>query len=218
MKKIVVLTCVLLMTIAGTAIAQVTNAEQHANELLKKASSKIKGYSSMEVDFSYVMENTQMRINETMNGKVLSKGDKYRMTVGDNIFISDGKNVWNYIDELDEIHINTVENSEGGLSPTALLNDFATQFKAKFVKQETHKGKLVDIIDLVPNSPQSFFKYRIALDAKDQTLIYTTAYDRHGGTYTYTIESLKPNPSIPDSRFVFNRNDFPANADVIDMR
>jgi outer membrane lipoprotein carrier protein len=153
-----------------------------------------------------------------MKGKVLAKGDKYRMTIGDNTFISDGKNVWNYIDELDEIHINTVENSEGGLSPTALLNDFATQFKSKFIKQETYKGKLVDIIDLVPNGPQSFFKYRIALDAKDQSLVYTTAYDRHGGTYTYAIESLKPNVTIPDSRFVFNRNDFPATADVIDMR
>jgi outer membrane lipoprotein carrier protein len=218
MKKLIVLTCLMIITIAGAANAQERNAEQHANDLLKKASNKIKGYASMEVDFSYTMENSQMNINESMRGKVLAKGDKYRMTIGDNVFISDGRTVWNYIDDLDEIHINTVENSEGGLSPTALLSDFEKQFNAKFIKQETYKGKLVDIIDLVPNAPQSFFKYRLALDTRDQSLIYTTAYDRHGGTYTYTIETLKPNPNLPDSRFVFNRNEFPATVDVIDMR
>jgi outer membrane lipoprotein-sorting protein len=49
-------------------------------------------------------------------------------------------------------------------------------------------------------------------------LVYTTAYDRHGGTYTYTIDTMRTNINIPDSRFVFNRTEFPATADVIDMR
>jgi outer membrane lipoprotein carrier protein len=218
MKKMILSASAMIMMVAAVATAQVTNAEQQANELLRKASAKIKAYNTMEVDFSYIMENPQMSIKETMRGKVQAKGDKYRMTVGDNVFISDGRNVWNFIDDLDEIHINTVENSEGGLSPTALLNDFATQYKARFIKQETVNGKLADIIDLVPNAPQSFFKYRVALDARDQSMIYTTAYDRHGGTYTYTIETMKTNQPIPDSRFVFNRNEFPASVEVIDMR
>jgi outer membrane lipoprotein-sorting protein len=216
MKRIILITAAVLMsmTMAGAQTA----AEQKAADLLKKASTKIKAFTTMEVDFTYVMENTQMGIKETMNGKVFSKGDKYRMTVGDNVFISDGKSVWNYIDDLSEIHINTIENTEGGLSPTALLNDFETQYQAKFIKQETHNGKLVDIIDLVPNAPQSFFKYRMALEASNQNLIYTTAFDRHGGTYTYTIVTLKPNLPVAENKFQFNRSDFPASADVIDMR
>jgi outer membrane lipoprotein carrier protein len=216
MKKIILISAAIFLSIT-MAIAQ-TPAEQKAADLLKKASAKIKAFTTMEVDFRYVMENTDIGITEDMKGKVFSKGDKYHMTVGDNIFISDGKSVWNYIDDLSEIHINTIENTEGGLSPTALLTDFETQYDSKFIKQETHNGKLVDIIDLVPNTPQSFFKYRMALDAKDQSLIFTTAYDRHGGTYTYTIETLKSNQPIPDTKFQYNRSEFPASADVIDMR
>jgi outer membrane lipoprotein-sorting protein len=220
MKKLLSLTLTLFLT-ATLAVAQTaheTASEQKANELLKKASEKIKGYSSMEVDFSYVMENTDANIKETMNGKIFSKGDKYHMSVGDNIFISDGKNVWNFIEELYEIHINTIENTEGGLTPTALLSSFENEYKGKHIRQETQKGRMVDVIDLIPITPQSFFKYRLVLDATDQSLISTIAYDRHGGTYTYNIDNMKTNQNIPDSRFVFNRADFPANADLIDLR
>ncbi|MFW5687538.1 MAG: LolA family protein [Bacteroidota bacterium] len=195
-----------------------TAAEQQGKKLLQEASDKIKGYSSMEVEFTYTMENTEMDITETMEGKIYSSGDKYRMVMGENVFISDGETVWNFIDELYEIQINTVENSEGGLTPTALLENFEQEYRAKFIRQENHEGTMVDIIDLVPNTPQSFFKYRVALNAQDHSLVYTIAYDRHGGTYTYSIDSLKPNASIPDSMFVFNREDFPADADVIDLR
>jgi outer membrane lipoprotein-sorting protein len=192
--------------------------EQKAVELLKKTSEKIKNYKTMEIDFSYTMENSQFNITETMNGKLLSKGDKYHMIVGDNIFISDGVTVWNYIDDLDEIHINYVENTEGGLTPTALLADFEKEYKGKFIKQETHKGKTVNIIDLVPNKPQSFFKFRLALDNADDMLVYTIAYDRHGGTYTYNLDRVRINQNISDDKFKFNKADFPADAEIVDLR
>lgn len=216
MKRMFLIAVALVLSV--NIVSAQTASESKASDLLKKASDKIKAFTTMEVNFNYVMENNQMGINESLSGKVFSKGDKYRMTVGDNLFISDGTTVWNYLDELDEIHINTIENSEGGLSPTALLNDFSTQYQAKFIKQESHEGKMVDIIDLVPNAPQSFYKYRVALDARDQMLVYTIAYDRHGGTYTYTIDNIKPNQPIPDTQFVFNRNEFPSDVDVVDMR
>jgi outer membrane lipoprotein-sorting protein len=196
---------------------QERRAEQHATELLRKASDKIKGFNTMEVDFSYLMENTQFEISETMSGKILSKGDKYRMTVGDNVFISDGKTVWNYIDDLYEIHINYVENTEGGLTPTALLSNFETEYRGKFIRQETHKGKTVNIVDLVPNTPQSFFKYRLALD-NENMIVYTIAYDRHGGTYTYNLDRIRVNHPVSDDKFRFNPSEFASDVDVIDLR
>ncbi len=218
-KKLII--PVLIALFVSTAYSQTdheTAWEQKANELVKKASEKIKSYRSMEVEFTYTMENTQMGINEVMSGKVYTKGDKYRMLVGDNVFISDGVTVWNFIDDLWEIHINKVENMEGGLTPTALLDNFETEYRGKFIRQENHNGRMVDLIDMIPVTPQSFFKYRLALDARDQTLVYTIAYDRHGGTYTYAIDKLRPNIEIADSKFVFNRADFPDGVDVIDLR
>lgn len=220
MRKTIIMMAlaVLGLQMVGAQTTQETAYEQKANELLSKASALIKAYTSMEIEFSYVMENQEMDITERMSGTIYSKGDKYRMILGDNVFISDGETAWNYIDDLYEIHINSVENTEGGITPTALIEDFENEYRGKFIKQENHKGQTVDIIDLVPITPQSFFKYRLALDANDHSIVYTIAYDRHGGTYTYNIDTLKPNAGISDSRFVFNRSDFPEAVDVIDLR
>lgn len=221
MIKKVITGITMLALFSVMVVAQTTHeprAEQMAKELLEKASAKIKSFRSMEVAFTYTMENTAMEVNESYTGKLVSKGDKYRMTLGDNVFISDGQTVWNYLDDLYEIHINYVENMEGGLTPTALLENFGDEYKSRFVKQETYKGKTVDIIDLVPNAPQSFFKYRVALDASDHMILYTIAYDRHGGTYTYSLDRTSVNQNISDDLFVFKRTDFPANVDIIDLR
>ncbi|MBW6478498.1 MAG: outer membrane lipoprotein carrier protein LolA [Bacteroidales bacterium] len=217
-KKILPFIALLL---SATLYAQTDHhprAEQIASELLTKASSKIKSFRTMEVEFTYKMENTAMEIVETMTGKIYSKGDKYRMVIGDNVFISDGETVWNYLDDMYEIHINYVENMEGGLTPTALLDNFDDEYRGRFVRQETFDGKTVDIIDLVPNAPQSFFKYRVALNASDQMLVYTIAYDRHGGTYTYTLGRTRTNHEVDDRLFAFNRADFPSDVDIIDLR
>jgi outer membrane lipoprotein carrier protein len=218
MKKILfILSLMILTSPSFSQTEQDRRAEQQATELLIKASNKIKNFSTMEVDFSYLMENSQFDISESMKGKIFSKGDKYHMTVGDNVFISDGETVWTYIDDLYEVHINYVENTEGGLTPTALLADFEREYKGKFIRQENHKGKTVNIIDLVPNTPQSFFKFRVALDT-DNMIVYTIAYDRHGGTYTYNMDRIRSNQPISDDKFSFNLSNFPSDVDVIDLR
>jgi len=212
-------TIILIMSLGAVAQEPHQTAyETKANELLQKASEKIRSFTTLEADFSYKMENTEMDILETMEGKLFSREDKYRMLVGDNVFISDGSTVWNYIDDLYEIHVNYVDNTEGGLTPTSLLENFETEFRGKYIRQESHQGRSVDIIDLIPTSPQSFFKYRVALDANDQMIVYTIAYDRHGGTYTYTIDDLKTGHSLSDQLFVFDKADFPEDAEVIDLR
>jgi len=217
-KQILILAAFIFPIAVNSQTAHEPRAEQLATELLKKASERLKSFRTMEVDFSYRMENTSMDIEEEMTGKIYSKGDKYRMVLGDNIFISDGETVWNFIDDFYEIHINYVENMEGGLTPTALLDNFETEYRGKFIRQENFQGRTVDIIDLIPVTPQSFFKYRVALDSSDQMIVFTTAYDRHGGTYTYTMENVRTNHSLNDNLFVFNRADFPEDADVIDLR
>ena len=192
-------------------------AEQQASEMLSRASAKLKEFRTMEVDFTFEMENSQFSLTETMTGKLFSKGDKYRMTMDENVFISDGKTVWNFVADTDEIHINNIENVEGGLTPTALLANFQTEFRSKFIRQETHNGRTVNIIDLIPNTSQSFFKYRIALDTNNM-IVYTVAFDRHGGTNTFNINNVRTNHQISDDLFRFNRAEFPSDVEVIDLR
>lgn len=192
-------------------------AEVKGEQLLKEASQQIKSYRSLKIQFTYEMENAQLNVKESMKGELLSQGDRYHMLVDGNLFISDGVNTWSYLEEMNEVYVNLLENSEGGLTPTSIINEFETQFRARYIRQETHKGKRVEIIDLVPIAPQAFYKYRVALDTTSKMLVYTIAYDREGGTYTYNIDRVEPNASIPAGQFTFNASRFPG-VEIIDLR
>lgn len=194
-----------------------TPYEIKGEELISKAGEKIRGYKSLKVNFTYIMENNSMDINESMEGTLISEDKKYYMEVGDNVFISDGETIWNYVDDMDEVQISYAEDAEGGLTPTSILDEFEEHFKATFIKQIVHNGKKVDIIDLIPNTPQAFFKYRIALNSNDHMIVYSIAYDRHGGTFTYNLDKIQTNLTIPENKFEFKESMFPG-AYINDLR
>jgi outer membrane lipoprotein-sorting protein len=206
------------ITFADTGLpAQPGTYDQKGEELVRQASQKILSYESFRIDFSYVMENEQMQISERMDGVLLARGNSYHMKVGDNAFVSDGVNVWTYLGDVNEVHISLVEDTEGGLTPTSLFHEFETQFRSRYIRQETHQGQLVDLIDMVPHQPTAFYKYRLALDARTQQLVYTAAYDRHGGTYTYAVKNFQENVRIPENTFGFSLDAHPG-VEVIDLR
>lgn len=218
LKKLILVYIISFPLIIGVSQAQQTRIyEEKGEQLLKAASDKLKAFNTIKIEFSYGMENTQQGIIETMDGTLYSKGDQFRMKVGDNMFISDGKNVWIYMEDIDEVQLNTVENSDINITPTAILDEFDKQYRSTFIRQEQDKGKLVDIVDLVPNEAQAFFKYRIGLDARTNMMTYAIAYDRHGGTYTYTMKRIEPDAPIPAGTFTFTANEFPG-VDIIDLR
>lgn len=191
--------------------------EQKGEELMRQAAEKLKSYEALKISFTFRMENESQAIDEEMKGTLISQGDKYYMDAGEHILISDGETVWTYMPEIEEVQVNLVENTEGGLTPTSILETFEEDFRSKFIRQESYKGKQVNLIDLVPTQPQAFFKFRVALDATSGMIVYTTAYDRQGGTYTYSIDQLQVNPKIPANQFSFNLNDYPG-VEVIDLR
>ncbi len=191
--------------------------EEKAEQMMKEASQRLKAYRSVKIEFTYTMKNKSQEIEESMEGILFAMGDKYYMEVGDNRFISDGETVWSYLEELEEVHISLAEYTEGGMTPTSILENFEEEFRSKFIRQENHQGREVNIIDLVPNEPHAFFKYRVALDSKNQMLVYTMAYDRHGGTYTYTIDRFQPNIDIPADKFSFAVENYP-DVEIIDLR
>lgn len=214
-----------LMILAGifaniTAVAQ--NQPERAAELrgrtiLENTRNKLRATQAMRLHFTYTMENQNQNITETLTGEFLVQGDRYFMKLGENRFISDGVTTWSYIAELNEVYINLLANEEEAITPTSILNNFEEKFNARHIRQETHQGRRVEIVDLVPRGPHLFFKYRVAVDASTGMIVYTIAHDREGGTYTYHIDRMETNPRIPQGTFTFNTNQFPG-IEVVDLR
>jgi outer membrane lipoprotein carrier protein len=207
----------MIMTVIPHVYSQTRSSEETGSELIAKASQRIRSFENIRAEFIYIMENDLSQMREELAGIIYASGNKFHMTLGENIFVSDGESVWIYMEELNEIHISYAKDAELGISPVAILEDMEKNFRARFVKQERVAGKMADIIDLVPNEPHAFYKYRVGLQASDQTLLYTIAYDRHGGTYTYDIKEIRSNIKTDPGLFSFNTSQYPG-IEIIDLR
>ncbi len=191
--------------------------EEKAEEILEEAGQVLRSYESLYASFVYQMEDDGNAHDEETDAVLYTRGDQYHMRIGDNYFISDGEVVWTFMEEVNEVHISLAEDTEGAMTPTSVLENFRKDFRSTWIREEPHNNETVHIIDMIPEQPQAFYKYRVAINTESHRLEYTEAHDRHGGIYRYKIKSLEPNPEIPDEKFSFDPSAYPG-IEIIDLR
>ncbi len=212
MKK---LSLILIAILAFSGInAQVR--DKQAEEILDAVSKKMQAFKTMRIEFTYIMENTDENIKESKQGSIYIEGDKYRLYIADQLIISDGKTLWTYFKDGNEVQINDVDPTDEN-TPMKMLTAYNENYRAKLIKEMPKGGKTIQIIDLTPNKTQSFFKIRLEIDKSTKILSSSTIYDKSGSTFSYIVEKFHENPNIHQSRFSFNNADYPG-VIVTDMR
>ncbi len=191
--------------------------DKKSNEILDRLTAKTEAYKTIRVEFAYKMENTDAGIDERTDGTLIIEGDKYRLNIAGQIVICDGTTVWTYIEDAEEVQINSVDESEETITPGKLLTSYNKDYRSKFIKEDFMYGTTVNIIDLTPIEGKSYYKVRLVIDKEKDQLHEITIYDKNGSTYSYIINKFEPNVEVPASTFTFNKAEFP-DAEVIDMR
>ena len=213
MKRLHLILLVFSLTIL-TSFAQV---DTKAKGILDGLSAKIKTYTSMQIDFTQSMVNTKDKINTSQSGKAILKGDKYNLTLKSQTVICDGKTVWTYLKDANEVNIDNVSTDEDAVSPAKIFKIWEKGFKYKFIKEEVQAGVNVQIIDLTPIKGKSYFKVRLTIDKAKQQLLSSSIYEKNGTTFTYKITKFVPNIATTDAQFTFNKANYPK-VQVNDMR
>jgi outer membrane lipoprotein-sorting protein len=195
--------------------AQVVDKKSIA--ILDDVSNKTKSYKTIRIEFTYKIEEKAGGINESKYGVILLKGDKYNLDISGQNVISNGKTVWTYIKDADEIHINNANPEDDNISFNKLLTNYNKDFRSKLIKQDKLNGEDVYIIDLMPKKGKSFHRVRLTVSVQKKQVMNAAIYDKNGTTYTYSLKKFIPDQPLKDDTFVFKPSDHPK-AEVIDMR
>jgi outer membrane lipoprotein-sorting protein len=191
--------------------------ESKAKTILDGVSAKMKSYTTMKIAFSYNMVNTKTNVNETKTGTIQIKGNKYHLEIGGQTVFCDGKTVWTYIKDDNEVNINNVSTQDDAINPTTILNNYSLNYKPKWMKEMIDGGKTIEVIDMTPLKGKSYYKVRLNIDKVVQQITSTIVYDKNGSTYTYTISTFTSNVTMDDAIFTFNKANYP-NVETNDMR
>lgn len=195
---------------------QYVNYEEKAAGILEQAGNKLKAHDAVYLEFELTSSNTVMSSYDS-DGFIYAKGDMYKIKSGEIYFISDGTVSWTYLEDVNEVHISYLEDTEGALSPISLLDNYYRDYNYLWIGTEVFNNKKVHIIDLAPIDHQPFTKYRLGIDTETANVLFTIAFDRQGNTYTYTVTKMVVNPDVTDDMFTFDPSLYD-DIEVIDLR
>mgnify|MGYP002857219320 CR=1 FL=1 len=205
MKSIKSLLTLFLATISVFATAQKT-----ADQVMKHVVDNIKKHNNVEIGIDYKIINVAEGINENENGTITLQGEAYRMEITQQTITSDGKSVWTYSPDNEEVMIT---DEDGSLSPMKLLETYK-HHKTVFAKSD--KGKGLRIIEIT-NSENNIDKITVIVDEDKSEIRSFTLTDSEGNKHVITMKEYTYDKSLGNGFFKPTQADYPG-AEVIDMR
>lgn len=210
-RKLFVVLLVLL-----TAVGFQATAQKKAEELLKEVVDKTRAFKAMEVYFTYRMVNEDAAIDEIKEGKIFIRGEAYKLIVAGQTVMSDGKTVWTYLADSDEVMISDAEQGEDAVTPGKLLTTYYNDYKASYVNDKSNMARGIKTVELKPLTKGKFAKIHIGIDEQKLQIANFSMFEGKN-VFTYNIDKLVSNGNIDNKHFIFNASDYP-NAEIIDMR
>ena len=196
------------------------HSDPDAKLILDKASAKIKSYKAVQATFTLELQDEQGNSQGIKKGKILMKGNKYKMDLTGQEIFNDGKTNWTYDKSSNEVTITKPDPSSNSLaSPQTLLTNFYDKnFLYKMNGEQKLGGKTVQEIEMTPtDKTRNFHKIYLYIDKKSHLVSSFKILDKNGNRYIYTINNLNGKATISDASFTFNKAAHPG-VEEVDLR
>lgn len=202
-----------------------------AKTILDGVSATAKAYQSITATFTIAMEKPGAA-KETKDGTVILKGSMYKVVLEnkqkDKVYkeeyYNDGKTMWVYNEKDKEVTIDHApdpakKKNDNQISPSEIFTIHEKGFKYSFVKEETQAGKVVQLVNLVPEQPdkKNYHTVKLTIDKVKKQIISVVFLNKDGSKTTYTVKTFVPNTVYTDATFKYDTKTHPG-VTVIDMR
>lgn len=206
-----------LFTLSILFCSLIFNAQDQdlkAKVILDDLSKTTKTYKTISAEYSFTILNKDGKQLEKQSGKVLIKGDKFKLEIPGNTIVCDGKTLWNYNKDAKEVTIKNFDASnEDQLNPSKIFTMYEKGYKYKYDKDEKIGAVNCAIIDLFPaDKPEKkkFHTIKLYVDKTKKQVVQLKMFMKDGGKQIYEIKTLKPNTEMADASFVFDIKGFKA--------
>jgi outer membrane lipoprotein carrier protein len=223
----IILCCSLMLTTALAAQSPKGTSlnDPEAGAILDRASAKFKSYVGTETDFSLTTIRPKLKAEEPDskyasidNGKLIMRGNRFKIDIHGHEVICDGKNIWTYAVKDKEAQVNYYEESKEVFSPTKIFTLLKEGFAYQIKEKKSWQGKAVTVIELAPVDRRvSYFKIDVAIEDQTHAIIESKIYEKSGVRYIYKIVKLKPNAALADDIFVFDPKKY-VGVNIVDLR
>lgn len=206
------LIALLAVGIMGSANAQ---NDPKAKTILDDLSAKTKAYTSIKAEFVFTVEKKD-KSKDVQNGKIQTKGAKYKLEIPGHEIYCDGKTVWDFIKDANEVQVKDMDVSgDDAVNPSTIFTLYEKGYKYKFEGEDA----ITQTISLFPLNPdkKKFHTVKLIIDKTKKQITSVKMMMKDGSVHNYEIKSFLGNAPIPDTDFTFNAKTHPG-VEVSDLR
>lgn len=208
----------ILLILTGITGFSYGQYDEKALGILDAMSARYTSMASYMASFSYILENEMEKIHEEFKGKIIVKGDKFKLDLDEQEIYNDGEIIWTYLKDVNEVNIDYYFPEDEDMTPSTIFSAYKKGYKYLFLEEEASDGQIYNMIDLIPDDQdKSFFKVRLWINKNDNSLYRWKLFDKTGNTYLYSITSFNDTYNARDEEFVFDSSKYPGITEI-DLR
>lgn len=156
--------------------------------------------------------------NSDMVGEIYAqKGGKMRMSLRDNVIISDGKTIWN-VSPGNSVAISEYEESDGFSLETILFDLVSSMKPVKYSKLSKTDSNVRYSLELKPEANSKYEKQLESMEVQynnSKEMNNIIVNQSNGSTVSYQIRKIKYNPELSSNKFTYQPTE---GIEVIDFR
>ena len=186
-----------------------SQGDQRARALLDQVSELYISYDTMQMRFSYQLDNTTEQISQKEEGEILIAKDKYYLTILGIRQIFDGTFVYTIDDINEEVIIQEQVALDTPINPLDIFDFHKEGYLLRWDISQRVSGRDIRYIKLIPTDTESQSKYLLlGIDTDSKELYKIIDLGINGTDTTFVIEQFTANKSIAPETFVFDKDKY----------
>ena len=191
---------------------QVVTAQNNAETLIRLMVDQVKSHKNVEMAFSYQISPDGKNLGDSEKGHAWLQGEAYKIEMAEQQTISDGKTIWSYLIDDEEV---MVSNASDGVdnTPLKLLTSLDESYVATLTGLDAQGTATVELA----NPKGQYKRVTLKINTKKTELKSADIYMEDGSKVVVNVEEMKFDQQLDNNFFTFDAKKHPK-VDVIDMR
>ena len=202
----------IIACIALVFAAQAVSAQNNAEKIIRVMVDQMRSHKNVEMGFNYQISPDGKTLGESEKGHAWLQGEAYKIEMTDQQTISDGKTIWSYLIDDEEVMVSNASEGTDN-TPLKLLTSLDESYVATLSGID---AKGIATIELA-NPTGQYKRATMKVDTKKTELKSADIYLEDGNKFIIKVEEMKYDQKLDDKFFTFDEAKHPE-VDVIDMR
>jgi outer membrane lipoprotein-sorting protein len=202
----------IIACIALVFAAQAVSAQSNAEKIIRVMVDQMRSHKNVEMAFNYQISPDGKTLGESEKGHAWLQGEAYKIEMTDQQTISDGKTIWSYLIDDEEVMVSNASEGTDN-TPLKLLTSLDESYVATLSGID---AKGIATIELA-NPKGQYKRVTMKVDTKKTELKSADIYLEDGNKFIIKVEEMKYDQKLDDKFFTFDEAKHPE-VDVIDMR